>query len=74
MHQTAHRNAGYAADEAEAGGLQHVNSQHLRGLCAQAFHDCDGIHLLLQMGLNGRRNTQRANDQGDQTYEGKKCG
>ena len=63
-----------SSGESESEGLQGVDANDLVGAAADAFHDGDGIELLLQMGLHGHAYAERADDQRHQAYQAEEHG
>ena len=62
-----------AARQPERDGLEQVNPHDVAGPRADAFHDRDGIHALLDVRAHGGADADGADDERDQTHQAQKC-
>ena len=67
------RDTEQAAGEPERDGLEQVDPHDVAGSRADAFHDRDGIHALLDVRAHGGADADGSDDQRDQAHQAEKC-
>ena len=63
-----------ASRQSQAERLQQIDLHDFPRARANAFHDGDGIHLLLQVRVHGRGHAERAHNQRDEAHQAQECG